>query len=131
MIANHRPIVAAFGGLSLLLLLSACSFKATFKETTDTTSNITGTTSGRIWWNEDGLLKPEHKVAAFTAYNADNLQTDTARGQGEYLASLDSLRGAPAASAFQPLAQDSFGRWIRSGSTSTTDLVNHLQSALH
>ena len=72
MIANHRPIVAAFGGLALVLLLSACSFKATFKETTDTTSNITGTTSGRIWWNEDGLLKPEHKVAAFTAYNADN-----------------------------------------------------------
>ena len=45
MIANHRPIVAAFGGLSLLLLLSACSFKATFKETTDSTSNLTGTTT--------------------------------------------------------------------------------------
>jgi len=116
MIAHHRPTVAAFGGLSLLLLLSACSFKATFKETTDTTSNITGTTSGRIWWNEDGLLKPEHKVAA--------------RGQGEYLASLDRLTGASGASAFRPFAQDSFSRWIRTGSTSTTDLVNHLQSAL-
>ena len=55
MIAHHRPTVAAFGGLSLLLLLSACSFKATFKETTDTTSNITGTTSGRIWWNGEVL----------------------------------------------------------------------------
>ena len=130
MIANHRRIVVAFGGFPLVLLLSACSFKATFKETTDTTSNITGTTSGRIWWNEDGLLKPEHKVAAFTAYNADNLQTDTARGQGEYLASLDSLTGASHPSVFQPSAQDSFAQWIRSGSTSTTDLVNHLQSAL-
>jgi hypothetical protein len=130
MFANHRPIVAVFGGLSLVLLLSACSFKATFKETTDTTSNITGTTSGRIWWNEDGLLKSEHKVAAFTAYNADNLQADTARGQGEYLASLDRLTGASHASVFQPSAQDSFARWIRSGSTSTTDLVNHLQSSL-
>ena len=130
MIANHRPIVAAFGGLSLVLLLSACSFKATFKETTDTTSNITGTTSGRIWWNEDGLLKPEHKVAAFTAYNADNLQSDAAHGQGEYLASLDRLMGAADASVFQPFAQDSFSRWSRTGSTSTTDLVNDLQSAL-
>ncbi|MCS6291061.1 MAG: DUF3015 family protein [Nitrospira sp.] len=130
MIANHRPTIAAFGGLSLLLLLSACSFKATFKETTDTTSNITGTTSGRIWWNEDGLLKPEHKVAAFTAYNADNLQADAASGQGEYLASLNPLTGAADASAFQPSAQDSFGRWIQSGSTSTADLVNRLQSAL-
>lgn len=129
MIAHHRPTVAAFGWLSLLLLLSACSFKATFKETTDTTSNITGTTSGRIWWNEDGLLKSEHKVAAFTAYNADNLQSDAARGQGEYLASLDRLTGATDAPAFQSAAQDSFGRWIRSGSASTTDLVSHLQSA--
>ncbi len=131
MIANHRRSVVAFGGFSLVLLLSACSFKATFKETTDTTSNITGTTSGRIWWNEDGLLNPEHKVAAFTAYNADNLQADTAHGQGEYLASLDRLSGASHASVFQPSAQDSFARWIRSGSASTIDLVNDLHPGRH
>ena len=88
---HARPIFLMLGGLSCMLLLSACSIKATFKETTDTTSNITGTTSGRVWWNEDGLLKPEHKVAAFTAYNAQNLEEDLARGQGEYLASLDTL----------------------------------------
>ena len=88
---HARPIFVTLGGLSCMLLLSACSFKATFKETTDTTSNITGTTSGRVWWNEDGLLKPEHKVSAFTAYNAQNLEEDLAHGQGEYLASLDSL----------------------------------------
>ena len=131
MIADYRPIVAAFGGLALMLLLSACSFKATFKETTDTTSNITGTTSGRIWWNEDGLLKPEHKVAAFTAYNAQNLETDAARGRGEYLASLDSLMGTFDTAPFHPLAQDSFSRWSRSGSASTSDLMNDLQSAPH
>ena len=130
MIATHHPIVALFGGLSLLLLLSACSFKATFKETTDTTSNITGTTSGRIWWNEDGLLNPEHKVAAFTAYNADNLHTDAARGEGEYLASLESLLGTSDASTFRPSAQDSFSGWSRSGSASSAGLVNDLQSAL-
>lgn len=126
--ANHRPIILALGGLSLTLLLSACSFKATFKETTDTTSNITGTTSGRIWWNEDGMLKPEHKVSAFTAYNAQNLETDAARGQGEYLASLGTLTGTFDSHAFQPDAQDSFGRWSRSASTSTADLVNDLRS---
>lgn len=128
MTANHRVIIVALGGLSLTLLLSACSFKATFKETTDSTSNITGTTSGRIWWNEDGMLKPEHKVSAFTAYNAQNLEADAARGQGEYLASLDSLTGTSARPAFQPGAQASFNRWSRSASTSTADLVNDLRS---
>ncbi len=88
---HARKISLMLGGLSCMLLLSGCSFKATFKETTDTTSNITGTTSGRVWWNEDGLLKPEHKVSAFTAYNAQNLEEDLARGQGEYLASLGTL----------------------------------------
>jgi hypothetical protein len=128
---NHRSIMAAVGGLSLMALLSACSFKATFKETTDTTSNITGTTSGRIWWNEDGLLKSTHKVAAFTAYNADNLEADAARGHGEYLASLGALSNQSDAEAFQPAAQDSFNRWGQTGYVSTTELVKALQSAQH
>ena len=126
---HHRSILAAVSGLSLMVLLSACSFKATFNETTDTTSNITGTTSGRIWWNEDGLLKSEHKVAAFTAYNAQNLESDAARGQGEYLASLGALSDQPDAQAFRPAAQASFSRWGQTGYLSTTDLVKSLQSA--
>ncbi len=126
---NPRLLIAGVSGLSLMALLSACSFKATFKETTDTTSNITGTTSGRIWWNEDGLLKPEHKVAAFTAYNAQNLEADAARGHGEYLASLDALTNQSNVQAFQPSAQDSFSRWGQAGYASTTDLVKFLQSA--
>lgn len=128
MTANYRPITVSLIGLSFLLLVSACSFKATFKETTDTTSNITGTTSGRIWWNEDGLLNPEHTVSAFTAYNAQNLETDAARGQGEYLASLHRLTGTSDDHAFQPGAQDSFSRWSRSGSASVTDLMKDLQA---
>ncbi|MBI4001348.1 MAG: DUF3015 family protein [Nitrospira defluvii] len=126
---NSRHTFAAFGGLSLMVLLSACSFKATFKETTDTTSNITGTTSGRVWWNEDGLLKPEHKVAAFTAYNAQNLEEDLARGQGEYLASLDTLMGKPEVPAFHLLEQDAYSRWSQSGSSSTDELVNQVRTA--
>ncbi len=126
--SNHRSTSAAVGTLALILLLSACSFKATFKETTDTTSNITGTTSGRVWWNEDGMLNPEHKVTAFTAYNAQNLETDAARGQGEYLASLGSLTEMSGSQAFQPGAQDSFVRWSQSGSASTAGLMKDLQS---
>lgn len=129
MTGHRRSLIAAVSGLSLLALLSACSFKATFKETTDTTSNITGTTSGRIWWNEDGLLKSEHKVAAFTAYNADNLEADAARGHGEYLASLDALAHLPDAAVFQPAAQAAFSRWSQAGSLSATELVKALQTA--
>jgi hypothetical protein len=125
---NARHTIGVLCSLSCLLLLSACSFKATFKETTDTTSNITGTTSGRVWWNEDGLLKPEHKVAAFTAYNAHNLETDLARGQGEYLASLDVLMEKSESPAFHLFGQDAYSRWSQSGSRSTDELISHVRA---
>ncbi len=130
MTTGYRPMIAAVGGLCLMLL-SACSFKATFKETTDTTSNITGTTSGRIWWNEDGLLKADHKVAAFAAYNSDNLETDAARGQGEYLASLDSLTAAAPGRTFQPAAQDAYSQWSRSENPTAARLVQDLLATAH
>jgi hypothetical protein len=120
---NRRSAASALGGLSICLLISACTFKATTKETTDTTSNITGTTSGRVWWNEDGLLKQDHRVAAFTAYNAPNLEEDLARGQGEYLSSLGTLIGTAALDRFNPIAQDVYSRWRQSGSTSANELV--------
>lgn len=128
MTTGNRSMIAAFSGL-FLMLLSACSFKATFKETTDTTSNITGTTSGRVWWNEDGMLRPDHQVAAFTAYNAENLETDAARGQGEYLASLGQLTATFDGQAFQPAAQEVFSRWSRSPNPSTSDLVKDLHAS--
>ncbi len=78
----------------IALFQSACTLKATFKQTTDTTSNITGTTSGRTWFTEDGLLRPEQKVVAFATVNADNLEQDIARGGGEYVGSLGTLLGA-------------------------------------
>jgi Protein of unknown function (DUF3015) len=81
---------------ALLLLASGCTLKATIKETTDTTSNVTGTTSGRTWFTEDGLLQPDFKVTAFIALNAENLRHDMARGQGEYLSSVSSLLNVPA-----------------------------------
>ncbi|MGH7182956.1 MAG: DUF3015 family protein [Nitrospiraceae bacterium] len=77
----------------LVLIVSGCTLKGTFKETTDTTSNITGTTSGRTWFNEDGLLNPEHKLTAFATFNQENVEQDLARGQGEYVTSLGTLLG--------------------------------------
>jgi hypothetical protein len=126
---NSRHTLVALGGLFFLLLFSACTFKATTKETTDTTSNITGTTSGRVWWNEDGLLKPEHKVAAFTAYKAQNLEEDLARGQGEYLVSLGALMGQSDTPSFQTVTQDLYRHWSQSGTFSTDELVSRVRTA--
>ena len=94
----------------LMLLASGCTLKGTVKQITDTTSNVTGTTSGHAWWNEDGLLLPEHKAIAFAQYNEANLEQDLARGQGEYVTSLAALLGVPSdqRSVFQAKAQGAF-----------------------
>ena len=95
---------------ALLLIAAGCTLKGTIKETTDTTSNVTGTTSGRTWFNEDGMLNPEHKLTAFTVLNQANMEQDLARGQGEYLTSLGTLLGLPndQQPAFQAKAQGAF-----------------------
>ncbi|MEI8016408.1 MAG: DUF3015 family protein [Nitrospira sp.] len=97
----------------LMLLASGCTLKGTVKQITDTTSNVTGTTSGHAWWSEDGRLLPEHKAIAFATYNEANLEQDVARGQGEYLTSMSTLLGvAPDAQpAFQAAAQQRFSQW--------------------
>ena len=97
----------------LLLVASGCTLKGTVKQFTDTTSNVTGTTSGHAWWNEDGLLLPEHKAIAFATYNQANLEQDVARGQGEYLTSMGTLLGvaSDAQPTFQTTAQERFSQW--------------------
>jgi hypothetical protein len=94
----------------LLLLSTGCTLKGTVKEITDTTSNVTGTTSGRTWFTEDGMLHPEHKLTAFTAVNQTNVEQDLARGQGEYLTSLGTLLGLSddQQAAFHAKAQGAF-----------------------
>jgi hypothetical protein len=94
----------------LMLGATGCTFKATIKQTTDTTSNVTGTTSGRTWFNEDGLLNPEHKLTAFATFNQANVEQDLARGQGEYVTSLGTLMGLPKdrQAAFRTKAQGAF-----------------------
>jgi len=93
-----------------MLFAASCTLKGTIKETTDTTSNITGTTSGRTWFTEDGLLHPEHKLTAFMALNQTNVEQDLARGQGEYVTSLGTLLGLSGdqQAAFHAKAQGAF-----------------------
>jgi len=107
--APVRTVLLACSAL-FVLFASGCTLKATINETTDTTSNITGTTSGRTWFTEDGLLHPEHKLIAFTALNQANVEQDLARGQGEYVTSLGTLLGLSAdrQAAFQAKAQGAF-----------------------
>jgi hypothetical protein len=81
---------------ALMLLVPGCTLKSTVKQITDTTSNVTGTTSGRTWFTEEGILKPDFKVIAFVALNEENLRHDMASGQGEYLSSVGNLLNVPA-----------------------------------
>lgn len=83
------------GTMSVMLVATGCTVKATIKQITDTTSNVTGTTSGQAWWNEDGQIKPDFKTTAFVIFNQDNLQQDFAAGRGEYLSSVGRLLGIP------------------------------------
>ena len=92
---THALRFVALAALGLLLT-TGCTIKSTIKQITDTTSNVTGTTSGAAWWNEDGQIKPDFKITAFAAANRASLQQDIAAGRGEYLASMSVLLGVPA-----------------------------------
>ena len=96
-------------------VLTGCTITGTIQEILDTTTNVTVSTSGRTWWNEDGLLKSEHKALAFAAYNQSNVEQDIAKGRGEYLASLGSLLGVNEGdtSAFAFAAQNQFQSLVR------------------
>lgn len=83
------------GVMSVMLVTTGCTVKATIKQITDTTSNVTGTTSGSAWWNEDGQIKPDFKATAFVTLNQENLRQDLAAGRGEYLSSVSRLLGVP------------------------------------
>lgn len=123
---TQRTVLALFP--VLLLLAAGCTLKATVKETTDTTSNVTGTTSGRTWWNEDGLLHPEHKLTAFLSLNEANVEQDLARGRGEYVTSLGTLLGLPddQQAAFHSKAQASFEAFTTSDRSTQVQQVRML-----
>jgi hypothetical protein len=110
-----------------MLGATGCTLKATINQTTDTTSNITGTTSGQAWWNEDGQIKPDFKTTAFVTLNQENLQQDLAAGRGEYLASVSTLLGVPQdrQSAFFSAVQASYTETAGTDSTALLALLRN------
>jgi len=96
-------------------VLTGCTITGTIQEILDTTTNVTVSTSGRTWWNEDGQLKSEYKALAFAAYNQANVEQDIANGRGEYLDSLSALFGVSERTrvAFASAAQRQFPSFIR------------------
>lgn len=95
-----------------MLQSTGCTIKGTVNQITDTTSNVTGTTSGAAWWNEDGQIMPGFKAAAFATINHRNLQQDISAGRGEYLNSIGELLGVPEErrSAFFSAAQAGYAQ---------------------
>lgn len=123
------PYVLA--GLALAILhATGCTIKGTINQITDTTSNVTGTTSGAAWWNEDGQLKPDFKAAAFAAANGRNLERDIAAGGGEYLTSMSVLLGVPEdrRSAFFSSAQAIYAEAAERQTTELATLLPFLQN---
>ncbi|ULA66698.1 MAG: conserved exported protein of unknown function [Nitrospira sp.] len=100
----------------LLLTLAGCMTDATVELTKapfDATTDLTGGTSGATQEFLDPtteftssttpgaladgrLLRAKQRATVFARHTHDNLRTDIARGQGEYLASLASLTGVSA-----------------------------------
>lgn len=116
----------------LMLTLPACTTKGLTKATTDPTTDILSSTSGKAWFTEDGLVKDEFKVDAFTALNFENVKQDMAQGQGEYLASLGSLLGMSEdrQATFFQLMREKYPQLVPTDKTAPAELVAALHSAL-
>ena len=115
----RRHILVHYAGAALMALsFSACSV-------TETISNFLSSTSGKSWFTEDGLIKTDHRVQAFIAFNFENIKQDMAKGQGEYLDSLSTLMEIPAdrRAAFYAHAQSRYPFIVRQQSSPQETLV--------
>ena len=115
---HSRRILTRCAGAALLLVsLSACSV-------TETISNFLSSTSGRSWF-EDGVIKADHRVQAFMAFNFENIKQDMAKGRGEFLDSLSTLMEIPAdrRAAFYAHAQSRYPFVVEHKSSAHETLV--------
>ena len=64
-------------------------------EFTEPTKELTSSTTPGAWFTDDGPVKAEHKLRAFTAYSFHSLKSDVAQGGGEFLLSFAELLGVP------------------------------------
>ncbi|MEW6542213.1 MAG: DUF3015 family protein [Nitrospirota bacterium] len=116
--------------LALAFTLPACTTKGTIKATTDPTTDILSSTSGKTWFTEDGLVKDEYKAEAFASLNYENLKQDMAIGRGEYLASLGTLLAVPQSRQpeFFALTQEKYQTLFRSDRTTPGEMLAALRS---
>src|SRR5262245_11696185 len=104
--------IKRFMGLFLVALAGCTSPTGTTKDSFEMTSS----TSGHSWFSEDGTVKDNYRLLAFTTLNFTVLKQDMARGDGEYLSSLGMLIGVPDAqrSEFGALVQDRYALLVPS-----------------
>lgn len=115
--------------VALIGSLAGCTIKATLKTSTDGFVNVLSSTSGKSWWNEDGLVKKEERLNAFVALNYENLKHDMARGRGEYVAALSDLLGVPEdrRAEFSTFARDRYDVLVAGEDTSPREMVAALR----
>jgi hypothetical protein len=98
-----RALTIALGCCAALA--SACTTTPT--GTTKDIFDFTSSTTGRSWYNEDGMLRAEHRPIAFATFNYESVKRDIARGRGEHLESLATLLGV------SPARFDEFGLLVQ------------------
>ena len=100
---------------------------------TETVKNFLSSTSPGTWYTQDGLPKAEHKLDIFMALNMENLKTDLARGQGEYLAALSTLLQVPPQreTEFFALAQQRYTAVAREDRVDMSRTLISLSRQLH
>ncbi len=82
-------------GVLVIVAMSGCTIKASTDTTTDGTTEFVSSTSGKIWWTEEGLVKQGGHAGAFISVNYENLLQDIARGEGEYLLAFQEILNVP------------------------------------
>jgi len=86
---RKTSIFPIWGVALLLIFLTTTACSITYS--TDGTTDFLSSTSGKTWWTEDGLVKQGEHARAFVFVNYDNLLSNIAKGEGEYLVALGQI----------------------------------------
>ena len=116
----------------LAVILSACTTKGTIKATTDPTTDILSSTSGKTWFSEEGLVRNEYRVTAFAAINFEQLKDQMAQGRGEYVTSLGTLLGVAGdrQTEFSAWTQAHYAQLVSSDRTTPAEMLEALNLGL-
>ena len=78
-----------------LLLIFLTTTGCSIKFSTDSTTDFLSSTTGKTWWTEDGLVKHGEHARVFVFENYDNLLSNIAQGDGEYLVAFGQTLDIP------------------------------------